>query len=715
MTAPGNRMTFRKYGRSYQLKIETVQHLEEILKLDESLWMANSAPVNAFVCDEAFLRFMDYDGNGRVRSEEVQRAIQWTLRMLSDRAGVEAGAATLRLAAVDATHEEGRRAIAGARRILANLGRPGDPAISLEEVRNRQSIVAAADANGDGVIPPPVAKDPEIAQFISDILLTVGGETDASQKSGIAETGLRRFLKDAQAFVAWSEQAQAPAGAPTPVLPLGAATTAAYAALQAVRERIDEYFMQCAAAAYDARVFESVRIESTHAESADALAARLRLVPIAAIRTDGVLDLTGPLNPLFEPAIRVAEEQVFRPLLGAEARTLSRAQWRGVTGAFDAYARWQAARPESPVAALGVEALRRYLEPRFRESVEALITADRAVAEEIAAGREVERLILYQQHLMEFVNNFVSFPRFYDPNARALFEIGTLIMDGRQLALNVKVEDRAGHAAIARYSRLYVLYLDLTSGTTGEKCQIATAVTNGGVGNLYVGKHGVFIWRDGRVWDAQVAQIIENPISLIEAFFMPFVRMGQMVQGQIERFAGSGQKLIESRVAQPVEQVTTAMESRAGAPVARPAAPAPALRPVAPATASGAARDLLMGGSVALAVLGSAFAYITSTLAKADGGIVLGVLAGMLLLVLIPTLLIAYIKLRMRDVGTLLEASGWAINGRLRLTRVMQGVFTRRPRLPRGAEKERLDFLKQYAEYARQPIVRIRGEEKARR
>ena len=74
---------------------------------------------------------------------------------------------------------------------------------------------------------------------------------------------------------------------------------------------------------------------------------------------------------------------------------------------------------------------------------------------------------------------------------------------------------------------------------------------------------------------------------------------------------------------------------------------------------------------------------------------------------LLPILINAWVKLRLRDMGTLLEACGWAINGRVRLTRVMQDVFTRRPELPPHATKDKLDRLRKYRSYAKRPFVTI--------
>ena len=49
---------------------------------------------------------------------------------------------------------------------------------------------------------------------------------------------------------------------------------------------------------------------------------------------------------------------------------------------------------------------------------------------------------------------------------------------------------------------------------------------------------------------------------------------------------------------------------------------------------------------------------------------------------MLPTAIVAILKLRRRDLSAILEGSGWAINARMRLTFKQAHVFTCRPLLP---------------------------------
>ena len=689
-------LRFRQYGRAYQLRLEEPGDLDQVLELGESLWMATSAPVDAFACDPVFLGFVDYDHNGRIRCDEMREAVAWTTRLLADRSAMGTTTDSLRLAAINRDDDEGRRLHDAARLILANLGKADAAEISLADVRSTKMILAAAAANGDGIIPPGVTEDAEIQQLIRDVIAVTGGAADASGKTGITEAGLNQFLAEAGEYVAWCGRAD-PANAA--LMPLAGDTTAAYAVFAAIRHKVDEYFLLSATIAYDANAAATLGLHlEKSADPAVELDQRLRTAPLAALHPDATLNLAGPLNPAYSQAVDALRKQVLRPLLGRDATTLTAAAWQEVCSRLAAQAQWHAEKPATKAAALGVEKLRTYLAPRFREALEALIKADQAVTREIQAISQVEKLILHQQWLLELTNNIVSFSRLYDPHVRALFETGTLVMDGRHFSLCVKVDNRAAHAKVAANSRLFIMYVALTHGPTSETREVAAAVTSGGMGNLYVGKHGIFLDRELRLWDACVTQIIENPISFSEALTMPFRRIGQLIMGQVERFSGSSQKMIEDKVASQAVAVTTTVQA-----AAQPS-PVPAAAPAGHNT-----RDLLMGGSVAIAALGSSFAYVTKSLKDVNGILILQVFSVVLLLILLPTIIHAWIKLRRRDVGTLLEASGWAVNARMRLTRIMRGVFTRRPGFPAGSEKDRFDRLRSYTDVTARPARLLGG------
>jgi len=65
----------------------------------------------------------------------------------------------------------------------------------------------------------------------------------------------------------------------------------------------------------------------------------------------------------------------------------------------------------------------------------------------------VEKLLRYKRDLCDLLNNFVNFSHFYARDGKAIFQAGTLYMDGRACHLCVKVADAAAHAPVAILAR----------------------------------------------------------------------------------------------------------------------------------------------------------------------------------------------------------------------------------------------------------------------
>jgi hypothetical protein len=116
-------------------------------------------------------------------------------------------------------------------------------------------------------------------------------------------------------------------------------------------------------------------------------------------------------------------------------------------------------------------------------------------------------------------------------------------------------------------SRIYLAYCVCTRQGGTEKMTIAAAFTAGDADNLLVGRNGIFYDRKGRDWDATIVKIVEHPISLRQAFWLPYKQLGRFMGEQ-------AQKLAAARAAGAQMQTTkTVAETAAGqAPAAAPAA-----------------------------------------------------------------------------------------------------------------------------------------------
>ncbi len=676
---------FQRHGRTYQLSIGDADDLRAALELDDALWIATSAPVASLNCNAELLRFVDTDGNGQIRCDELREAIRWMLGLLQDTSGISTGEGGLDLEAVRTDESAGRALVETARFVLHTLGAGGQSRIDLSQVAAFEKDLDRQPINGDGIIPPEAAEDEELRQFIRDVLLCASGARDRTGRPGIAGEDLERFLSDAGGYLEWLARADRGEEEATEVMPLGTETPAAYAALRAVAEKIDDFFARCGALRFFGSAATSTLGISQTADGAgedEPIQVLLRKSPLAEPNLEGALPLDKGLNPAYEDAVREFRQLVVRPIIGDKAE-LGEEDWNRIKAVLAPHESWANAKAGAAVEQLGREKLRRYVEADFAERVRRMLERDRAVADRLAGVRELKRLLLYHKYLLRLANNFVSFPELYDPGRTAMFEMGSLVIDARWFNFAVRVQNAEEHAKLAQTSRMYVLYVELNRDADSEKMLVAVPATAGTAGNLCVGKRGVFYGTDREVYHARVVRIIENPISFREALISPFVRLGRFIVGKIEAISAGAQQQLENHVGKATQGVQQGVEEtvrRAPEVVTGQGQTAESA-----AQRSASRRDMLVGASVSIAALSSAFAFITKQLAGLTGweiGLAFLILAAV---VLIPTVVVAAVKLRRRDLSALLEGSGWAINARMRLNRRQRKQFTRPPSYPEDA------------------------------
>jgi hypothetical protein len=287
----------------------------------------------------------------------------------------------------------------------------------------------------------------------------------------------------------------------------------------------------------------------------------------------------------------------------------------------------------------------------YQQTLEELIEESHKTAFVLDNLKELERLLLYQGYMLPLVNSFVSFPKLYHPEERALFEEGTLVMDGRHFTLAVKVEDRKHHIETSRSSNIFVIYCELYGADYEKTYEIAVPITSGSRGNIHLNKWGIFNDINGNEHHAKVIDIVENPISISEAMLEPFVRISRAFFSRLEEFSSTAEEKLFTKGVKSKEKKKKD---------------------------SGSA-GLLAGGGFAVAALGSSFAFITKTLAGLHLKTVIFALLIFSSLIAIPAGIAAYYKLTRRDLSTILEGSGWGINSRMKLTQKQAETFTYRP------------------------------------
>ena len=278
-----------------------------------------------------------------------------------------------------------------------------------------------------------------------------------------------------------------------------------------------------------------------------------------------------------------------------------------------------------------------------------------------AQYKPLEKLLLLCRDFVTLLRNFVSFQDFYAKRGKALlgrgdakdapwaiFQAGTLVIDQRACNLCLKVSDMAKHNTQAPDSGMFLIYCNCKHQASGQTMQIVAAMTVGDIRNLKVGKNALFYDRQGRDWEAEVVKIIDNPISIGQAFWSPYRKLGNWVSGLITKSAAEKEK-------KSFADMTTKVQT------------APATAPAAGQPAQPAPFDIAKFAGI-FAAIGMAIGFIGSFFTSLALGLKgLGwwgwlVIPGLLLVISGPSMILAWMKLRKRNLAPLLNANGWAIN-----------------------------------------------------
>jgi hypothetical protein len=645
---------FDEFGDSYHFRIENHHDLEKVLELDEALWIATTAPSSTLKTDATFLEFLDSDQDNRIRAEEVKDGIRYLFEHLSDRSTIHENNTSLPLDAVNEQSEFGRRIRTSAEKILNRLEKT-PTTITLDQVRAVKEEVLTGGLDQAGIVLPEAAEEKEVRTFIEHVIETTGGADHPSGRSGVNKKTLQNFFSQCETYLTWRLDAGTiGAEEATDILVLGQDTPKRYQLFQRLRGKLYQYFLLCDIKRLNPdllkRAMDNPEVNAAYnlinIEDAESF---LGNAPLTLLEGDGSLDLHGQINPYFEEDVRECAEYIVTPLLGADSTRLDKQGFATLQRLFKPYEKWIDCKPATEVEILGDEALQRYAEDSsFRTTIEELIDKSHQTAIILENLYEVERLILYQAYMLPLVNSFVSFPYLYDPARRALFEEGTLVMDGRHFTMAVKVDDRQRHIETCKGSNIFVLYCELFGKDGSKLHEVAVPVTAGNRGTLHLNKWGIFNDLSGNELHAKVVDIVENPISVSEAVIDPFIRLKTTFFSRLEEFSSKAEEQLFKEKDKDKKKETS----------------------------SG---TLLGIGGVAVAALGSSLAFITQTISAMSLKTVLVAILVITALIVVPTAVSAYARLSRRDLSAMLEGAGWGLNSRMKLTPQQANNFTRRP------------------------------------
>lgn len=677
--APSHTWNFFRAGGFDQVQIDNGADLLALKELDQKLWVALSCPTRGIEFDNKTLDLIDHDADAHVHANEVLAAIAWAGGLLRNADLLVEGSDSVALAEIDDNGEEGRQILVSAQYILKNLGKADATEISLADMADIEKFVAGLEFNGDGVIHAGQIADPGLRATIEDIIKYRGSVADMSGEAGINQEISDLFFTEAAAYSNWQDMGDGDAN----IRFLGKETHAAADVFHAVKDKASDYFTRCQLAAYDARAavplsrsaedYQNIAAQTLSAQNAD-----IAIFPLATVEPDKPLPLISGINPAWQKQVDALREQVILPLFGNK-ENLRASEWAVLCDKFEAFDAWQAAKPACSAEELGEARLREILGGDHKEEIDNLIRQDKAVESEVKSIRSVERLLRYNRDLFTLVNNFVSFRSFYTGRDKAIFQLGTLYLDGRSCDLCIKVENIGKHAEFANTSGLYLAYCDCVRNGGAEKMSIAAAFTAGDSDFLMVGRNGIFYDRKGQDWDATIVRILDHPISIRQAFWSPYKKLSKFISEQLQKLAASkaaaaDQKLIQTAVA-------------TGTPIAAGTPPPPPKPPFDVGKFAG----IFAAIGLALGAIGGVLASLVAGLLGLKFWQIPLAIIGLMLLISGPAMIVAWFKLKKRNLGPVLDANGWAINARARINISFGTSLTKLAYLPAGSRRSLTD------------------------
>lgn len=643
---------------------QAIAHLDE---LDQKLWTVLSCPVDGVVLDKKTLSILDTNADGRIHVNEMVAAAKWLTKIINDPDLLLKKDNFLPLSAFNEDDVEGKQLKASAIQILKNLGLEKD-SISINDTADSIAIFSKTQFNGDGVITDFSTDDAELKAVIADCISATGGTMDRSGDNGITADQLEQFYAALEQYKAWKDAAG------EAEFPYGDNTETALQACLAVKEKIADYFMRCKLAAFNSET--TAKLDAT----ADRIAVisdkdlslcndEIALYPLARVTAAGELPVNEGLNPAWQSAMANLKALVL-DVDYPNAQFITETEWNSILSKFAAYTAWKSSKAGDIVEKLGYDRVAELLNSNKKEALLAVIAEDKALEGEANSIDAVDKLLHLYRDYYSLLCNFVTFSEFYKPKSKALFLAGNLFIDQRCCELCIKVPDMAKSAASSGLSGMYILYCDCVAKHSAAKMTIAAIITDGDINDLRVGKNAIFYDRDGKDWDATVVKIVDNPISIRQAFFSPYRKMAEAVENTINKFAAE-------KDAKIMKDATTKI-SAAPATAAAGTAPAEVKPPFDIAKFAG----IFAAIGMAVGALGTALASIFDKFIDLSVWQVLVVILVIMLIISGPSMLMAKMKLRKRDLSPLLNANGWAMNAKVKVNVKFGATLTKLAKIP---------------------------------
>ena len=646
-------MAIKKHSWSYdnvggttRVRIKTGADIAHLGELDLKTWTVLSCPTVGLDIDEVSLKYIDADNDGRIRVDDVISTSQWLTSVVKDADLLLKGADSIDIETFKQECADGKKLYNSAKQILVNLGKEGT-VISLADTKDIAAIFAKTRFNGDGVITANTPDNDDEKAIVSAIVNSVGGVMDRSGENGVNAELIERFYQLLADYMVWHEAVVD--------APYGADTDKAIEAYNALDAKVKDYFMRAKLASFSPESVAKLDVQTglIEAISADNLVGKTEEIaacPIARITGKADLDMDASINPAWS-----AQFKTLISIVKPKEKTLTEEGWAAIGASFASYNAWKEAKKGAEVEALGVDTIKQLLADDKKQALLDLIAQDSELKETADGIDLVHKFMYMYRDFYRLLCNYVTFQDFYskDKNVKAIFQSGRLLIDQRECRMCMNVTDMANHNTMAPISGMYLVYCDCKAKAGSVKKSIVAAITVGDVGDLFVGKNAIYFDNDGGMWDAVITKIVDNPISIGQAFWSPYRRMATTVENLINKRATEKDAAIMNDANAKIDALPTA-KTEGGE--AKP--------PFDIAKFAG----IFAAIGMAVGMIGTFFASIFEEFVSLEWWQLILVFIGILLTISGPAMVMAWLKLRRRNISPLLNANGWAINASAKIS-----------------------------------------------
>lgn len=622
---------------------EDIAHLDE---LDQKLWTTLSCPINDLEIDAKTMQMLDTNGDGKIHVNEVIEASKWLIKIVKNPDVLTRRESEFNLSDFNQETEEGKKLYESALQIVENLGH-GKDKITVADVSDSLAIFAKTRFNGDGIITANSTDDDGLKAIIGNIIGMAGSTTDRSGDPGVNTGHIEKFYADLADFTAWKEAGEAGKDG---IFVYGDNTAAATAAIDAIKTKLDDYFMRCKLAAFDAGSttaldVSTAKIGEISNKNLSECNDEISTYPLTHVNAEMKLMLNAGINPAWKAAFNNLKTLVFN-VEYPDTEFITEEQWDAVQAKVGAYRAYMAAKKGDNVEGLGYDAAKALLDNNRKAELLEIVAQDLALESTANSIDTVNKFMHLYRDFFTVLKNFVTFSDFYSRDRKAIFQAGTLYIDQRSCDLCFKVTDMGKQTAGAGLSNMFIVYCDCTCKSKPAKMTIGVVITDGDIGNIRVGKNAIFYDRDGLDWDATIISIIDNPISVRQAFWTPYRKLGDFIEKTINKNA-------EAKDAEVMGNLTAKVEGTGDASA-----------PKQPFDMTKYVSMFAMVG-VAVGAVGGALALLVDSIQKLHWWQLIIAIVGILLVISGPAMIKAWLKLRKRNLSPLLNANGWAVNAKV--------------------------------------------------